>query len=150
MAKKKKEKVTEETEHIEYFVKDLEDLRQHVCGGIKLNPMEKAMAIKLLMDGTDFFLQHRIDVPNGWEIGGRTYFIADFFLPEIKLVVETDGKIHGSDINKEKDRNKDNCLASLGYRVMRFNWDDVMDNNENFDVISFIWKLQSVDGVMKF
>lgn len=47
-------------------------------------------------------------------------FIADFYCPSEKLVVELDGEAHFWEPGIEKDRIKENYLQSIGIRVIRF------------------------------
>lgn len=47
-------------------------------------------------------------------------FIADFYCPSEKLVVELDGEQHYHEPGIEKDRIKENYLKSIGIRVIRF------------------------------
>jgi|SRR3989304_530424 len=108
----------------------------------KLNVMEKVMAMNLLIHGYEFYVQYKIDCPEGWKLDGRTYFVVDFYIPDYELVIETDGKIHYTEENIIKDRNKDNTLISLGYRIFRFTWDDVMGSNEGFDIFAFFEELK--------
>jgi hypothetical protein len=51
----------------------------------------------------------------------------DFYFPAHHLVVETDGwETHGTKAAFKSDRRKDAALTSVGYRVMRFTYDDVV------------------------
>jgi very-short-patch-repair endonuclease len=53
-------------------------------------------------------------------------YIADFFWPEARLVVEVDGRAtHGTRRAFQSDRDRDGRLAVAGYRVLRFTWLDV-------------------------
>lgn len=54
-------------------------------------------------------------------IGG---FIADFLCPQKALIIEVDGDTHDA----TKDRLRDDRLAALGYRVVRFSNYEVMSN----------------------
>jgi len=45
-------------------------------------------------------------------------FIADFYCPAKKLIIEIDGGQHLN--NKEKDSERSNYLESLGFKVIRF------------------------------
>ena len=47
-------------------------------------------------------------------------FIADFYCPSEKLVIELDGEDHFWDPGIEKDRVKENYLKSTGIKVIRF------------------------------
>lgn len=48
-------------------------------------------------------------------------YIVDFYAPLVKLVVEVDGSQHFEDGHSQKDKNRDEYLASLGIKVLRFN-----------------------------
>jgi len=50
--------------------------------------------------------------------GKETFFIADFYCNEEKLVIELDGKIHN--YTKEQDRLRTEIITLLGIRVIRF------------------------------
>ena len=65
--------------------------------------------------GVKFRRQHVID-----------QFIADFFCFERSLIIEVDGEIHEQQVGRDKER--DNILRSLGYKVIRFRNEDVMQN----------------------
>ena len=54
------------------------------------------------------------------------YYIADFFCPLKKLIVEVDGDTH----DVEADFKRDDRLRSKGYRTVRFGNLDVMRNME--------------------
>lgn len=56
-------------------------------------------------------------------------FIVDFFAPEIKLIIEIDDN---SQINKgEYDQYRQDKLMRLGYKFIRFNEGDVLNNLDN-------------------
>jgi very-short-patch-repair endonuclease len=57
-------------------------------------------------------------------------YVADFYCPKVKLVIEVDGGQHYSDEVIEYDRARDNYMASLGLRVLRFTNIDVLTNIE--------------------
>lgn len=59
------------------------------------------------------------------------YFIADFFCPGAKLIIEVDGGIHKLPVQFEYDRNRDNELMAYGLKVLRFTNEDVMNNIED-------------------
>jgi very-short-patch-repair endonuclease len=49
--------------------------------------------------------------------------LVDFYWPEHRLIVETDGHgAHGTPRRFETDRTRDAHLTALGYRVLRFTW----------------------------
>ena len=61
----------------------------------------------LKLNGIKFRRQHIIN-----------RFIVDFYCPEAKLVVEVDGEIHKK--QKSLDRQRDNFLQELDYRILHF------------------------------
>lgn len=58
----------------------------------------------------------------------RAFFIADFYCSQKKLLIEMDGKVH--DFQKEYDANRDEVLASLGMRTLRFRNEELSDLNK--------------------
>lgn len=50
---------------------------------------------------------------------GQRIFIADFFLPEVKLIIEVDGGYHSTPEQRTKDYNRDVYLRNAGYPSLR-------------------------------
>ncbi|MCX7854973.1 MAG: DUF559 domain-containing protein [Anaerolineae bacterium] len=63
-------------------------------------------------------------------------FIVDFYAREPRLIVEVDGPIHEQ--QKEYDAWRQSILEEMGYRVLRFTNDEVLENVEG--VIQVIWE----------
>jgi very-short-patch-repair endonuclease len=60
---------------------------------------------------------------NGFHFVGRV----DFAWPEARLVVEVDGfAFHANRESYRRDRERDNELERLGWKVLRFTWEDVV------------------------
>ncbi len=57
-------------------------------------------------------------------------YIADFYSPELKLVIEIDGDTHFTDEAIEYDRVRQEYIESPGIRVIRFTNDAVIKNTE--------------------
>src|SRR4051812_31732026 len=57
--------------------------------------------------------------------GRRSFYIPDFYCHQAKLVIEADGPIHL--LKKEYDQNRDEVLAQLGLRTLRFTNDDILN-----------------------
>ena len=57
-------------------------------------------------------------------------YIADFYCPAAKLVVEVDGGQHFTDEMIEYDRERNEYMAGLGLRVLRFTNTEVLTNIE--------------------
>lgn len=60
-------------------------------------------------------------------------YIADFYCPQHKLVIEIDGSQHYSEDGREYDESREKYMSYLGIKTIRFN---------NLDV------LQSIEGVL--
>ena len=57
-------------------------------------------------------------------------YVADFFCPSAKLIIELDGSQHADDEHRLKDARRTQWLESRGYRVLRF-WNlDVLKTPE--------------------
>jgi hypothetical protein len=64
------------------------------------------------------------------QIGGER-FIADFYWPKQRLLVETDGEAtHGTPVAFSGDRRRDQVLMAEGYRATRVTWAHMRDEPE--------------------
>jgi very-short-patch-repair endonuclease len=54
------------------------------------------------------------------------YYIADFYCAEAQLVIEADGPIHL--LKKDYDKNRDEVLAGLGLKTLRFTNSEIINN----------------------
>ncbi len=61
-------------------------------------------------------------------LGKLTFYIADFYCHENKLVIEVDGKIH--EYQKEQDELRTEVIYSLGIKVIRFKNEEIETNIE--------------------
>jgi very-short-patch-repair endonuclease len=57
-------------------------------------------------------------------------FVADFYCPELKLVVELDGDVHADPRQAAHDENRDFYLRSVGCTILRFPNHDLFENRE--------------------
>jgi very-short-patch-repair endonuclease len=67
---------------------------------------------------------------------GLSYFVADFYCDEKKLMIELDGPIH--DDTKEYDEFRDEKIKNLGLHVLRFK------NEELSDIMTLLGKIKLV------
>jgi very-short-patch-repair endonuclease len=65
-------------------------------------------------------------------------YIADFYCPELKLVIEVDGGQHYSAEGRENDRMRDAYMSGAGITVVRFSDRDVLKDLKA--VLEEIWK----------
>jgi very-short-patch-repair endonuclease len=57
-------------------------------------------------------------------------YIVDFYSSEIKLVIEMDGGVHQDIIHQSNDEVRDNYLKDLGIKIIRFNNDEIYEDEE--------------------
>ena len=69
------------------------------------------------LEGLKFRRQHSIG-----------YYIADFYCPSEKLIIELDGQHHYTIEGREKDLERDTHLALLQLKVLRFENREVLEN----------------------
>ncbi|WP_424963518.1 endonuclease domain-containing protein [Ekhidna sp.] len=55
----------------------------------------------------------------------------DFYCPSEKLIIELDGAHHFTSAGFEKGRDRDRTLKDLGFKILRFENQDVFDSLEN-------------------
>ncbi len=73
----------------------------------------------------DFLRNLQITVKRQRIIGS---YIADFYIPSEKLVIELDGSQHYSEEGTEYDRERDDYMKSLGLTVLRYSNSDISGN----------------------
>lgn len=61
-------------------------------------------------------------------------YIADFAWLSARIVVEVDGHSHETDEGRRHDRRRDAFLAAEGFKVLRFDNDQVIDNPDHVAV----------------
>lgn len=75
------------------------------------------------LDGKKFLRQH----PLFYDITGKeSFFIADFYCHEEKLIIELDGIYHRYRLKEDKERTE--ILRCLGAKVIRFKNEEVINN----------------------
>ena len=72
-----------------------------------------------------------LEIPAAGSIGP---FIADFYCPAARLVIELDGSSHAHEDQAEYDERRQRWLESKGLRVLRFSADD-----PNGDYLEGVW-----------
>ena len=111
----------------EYLRKYRQELREN------LTPAEAFLWSYLKrsqLDGRKFRRQHGIGP-----------YIADFYCPECRVIVELDGAGHKDPIAEEKDAARTRFLESFGIRVLRF------ENKEVFESLEFV--LESIRTALR-
>ncbi|BCR05673.1 hypothetical protein DESUT3_27420 [Desulfuromonas versatilis] len=72
-------------------------------------------------------------------------FIVDFYAPACRLVIEVDGSQHYEPDHRVKDFQRDQHLAGLGIRVLRFNNIQVLQETEGV-LEAILRQMQQVIG----
>ncbi len=89
--------------------------------------------------GLKFYRQ----IPIFHDLTGReTFFIADFFCYEAKLVIELDGEIHKYQLKYDAERTK--ILNALGLSVIRFSNAEIENNLD--EVLKMLKKIIYMKG----
>ncbi len=58
-------------------------------------------------------------------------YIADFLLPDIKLIIEVDGAYHDERVQSEDDDIRERSLFDIGYNIIRFTNEEVLYDIDN-------------------
>jgi very-short-patch-repair endonuclease len=108
--------------------KELSISAKKLCRELRIN---QTSSEKLIWDGIrnrqlfgkKFLRQH----PIFFDLAGKeTFYIADFYCHELKLVIEIDGEIHK--FRRKNDNERDRVLNHLGMNVIRIASEKVMKN----------------------
>jgi hypothetical protein len=101
---------------------------------IRLTGIEQKIANALMGMNLPFGLYAQYKQPVQGGPGQPNYYLMDFALPSIGIDIEADGKIwHEKEGQKEKEAMRDQKLAALGWRVLRFTEDAI---NEQMDKVA--------------
>jgi len=108
--------------------KQLSTIAKKLCRELRVNQTESEKVLwgrirnrQLL--GKKFLRQH----PIFFDLTSKeTFYIADFYCHELKLVIEIDGEIHK--FRRKNDSERDRVLNHLGMNVIRIASEKVMKN----------------------
>lgn len=90
------------------------------CGSV----LESVLRVRFILAGIEGFTTQTVLR----DLHGRHVLRVDFCFAGPRLVVEADGRRYHQD--QRRDRRTDNALAALGWRVLRYDWDDVVHEAE--------------------
>lgn len=108
--------------------RELTEIAKTICRELRKNSTE---AEKLLwnalrnrkLDGRKFLRQH----PLFYDVTGKeSFFVADFYCHEERLVIELDGRYHKYRLKEDEFRT--DILNYSGLKVIRFNNEEVINN----------------------
>jgi len=119
----------------------LVEVAKVVCRELRKNSTEVERklweAVRAKKLGKKFYRQF----PLFHDITGReTFFVADFYCYEEKLIIELDGKYHQYRLKEDEKRTK--ILNYLGLRVVRFGNEEVMN-----DLTEVVMKMKKELGI---
>ncbi len=57
-------------------------------------------------------------------------YIADFFCPHLRFIIEVDGDVHGHPVQKKKDKVRQTYLEDLDFNIKHYHNDDILNNIE--------------------
>ncbi len=110
--------------------KELVEMAKVVCRDLRRNstPAEELLWEAICnrkLDDKKFLRQH----PLFYELTGKeSFFIADFYCHEEKLIIELDGVYHKYRLKENKERTE--ILEFLGMKVIRFKNEEVINDLE--------------------
>ena len=108
--------------------RELSEIAKIICRELRKNSTEvETILWKVLrnrnLDGKKFLRQH----PFYYDINGReSFFVADFYCHQEKLVIELDGEYHKYKLTEDNLRTE--IINNLGIKVIRFTNKEVINN----------------------
>jgi very-short-patch-repair endonuclease len=124
--------------------KKLVEIAKAICRELRTNSTEAERILWEVLRNKNlgdkkFYRQY----PIYHDITGReTFFVADFYCHESKLIIELDGKYHQHRLKADKERTK--VLNCLGLKVIRFRNEEVVSDLK--EVINKIKKELGVES----
>lgn len=90
------------------------------------SPLERRMKDFLDIHKVEYETQKifYIHADDGWII---RYYIADFYIPKKRIIIEVDGKFHDKHTQHDKMRTKTIQEEYPGTEVLRYKWKDLSD-----------------------
>ncbi len=106
---------------------ELNKIAQSLAREMRNNPTEaekifwEAIRSKKILNAK-FLRQHPLFFDY---LGKTTFYIADFYCREKRLVIEIDGRIHN--YTKDRDKQRTEIIRLMGLRVIRFKNEEVLN-----------------------
>lgn len=98
------------------------------------SPLEERM--QQFLDDNWVFYQFQkifyITADNGYIL---RYYIADFYIPEKKIIIEVDGKFHDNQRQHDRDRTRAIQKQYPGIEVIRFTFEDLRNDDKLRDLL---------------
>ena len=101
------------------------------------SPLEKRMKDFLESNKIEYQQQYIFYIygSNGWI---SKYYIADFYVPSKRLIIEVDGKFHDKHKQHDKMRTKEIQTNYPGVEVVRYQWKDLSDKDKMSELLSMV------------
>ena len=98
------------------------------------SPLEEKMKTFLNSYNVEYESQRifYIYADDGWII---RYYIADFYIPQKRIIIEVDGKFHEDHQQHDKMRTKEIQKQYPGTEVLRYRWKDLSDGYKMNDLL---------------
>ena len=121
---------------IEVHNKEVKRSAEYRANQMKIwpSPLEEKMALFLTGNNILFETQKifYIYADDGWI---NTYYIADFYIPSKKIIIEVDGKFHDKHKQHDRMRTKEIQNHYPGVEVLRYRWKDLSDTKIMDDLL---------------
>lgn len=134
--KSKKEKKAETKLVNQYFKKSYQETLESNAKKMRENPTKAELIMKCVLCGTigkwRFKWQH---VLHGKSQRG---YIADFYFPYTRTILEVDGGYHNDEEQKKKDAMRTKDLEEAGYKVFRISNEDVLNGKISPEIVPWI------------
>jgi very-short-patch-repair endonuclease len=108
--------------------KELSEIAKVICRQLRQNSTVSEIILWEALRNNKFSeMKFRRQHPLYYDITGKeSFFIADFYCHDEKLIIELDGIIHKYKLKKDNERTE--ILNNLGLRVIRFSNDEIENN----------------------
>lgn len=105
--------------------RDLDGVRKVLALMDPLSGSVLESMLRVLLATHQLYPSSQFTVHDGARVIGRF----DFCFEKERLIIECDGRRwHDPDDVRRKDRHRDNALQRLGWRILRFDWDEVRNS----------------------
>jgi len=109
---------------------ELHNIAKIVCRELRKNSTDAEKILwEALRDNKFYNKKFRRQHPIFYtKVNGESFFVADFYCNDERLIIELDGVIHKYQLKQDNERTE--ILNSLGLRVIRFKNEEVENNLE--------------------
>lgn len=106
---------------------------------MKVYPSKLEERMQLLLNGWHVFYEPQkifyIKEEDGWI---ARYYIADFYIPSKRIIIEVDGKFHDKHTQHDKMRTRTIQEHYPGVEVLRYKWKDLSDKDKMEELMELL------------